>query len=143
LVLRRRDDGSVNGVYVRRLKDKLGTRSMASAEVDFQDAWALPVGDFRRVVQVVLNTSRLYNAAVSCGIIQRAWREAHADATHRTAFGQPILAFPSIARIVTRLRTEAYAARGLAHPAPGRAPRRGRARQDHGRAGARCGCWST
>ena len=105
-------DGSTNHFAIRRLKFKLGTRSMASAEVDFQGAHAVRVGDFRRTVDVVLNTSRLYNAICSCGTMQRAWREAQGYAEVRRAFGQPILAFPSVARIVARLRTEAYAARG-------------------------------
>ena len=118
-VPRQLPDGQVNHFSIRRLKYKLGTRSMASAEVDFHGALATRVGDFRRTVDIVLNTSRLYNAICSCGILQRAWREAQGYAEHRLAFGQPILAFPSTARIVARLRTEAYAARAstflLAH----------------------------
>lgn len=106
-------DGTTNAFSVRRLKYKLGTRSMASAEVDFEGALAVPVGDFHRVVSIVLNTSRLFNAICSAGIAQRSWREADAYARVRTAFGQPILQFPSVARIVARLRVEAYAARGL------------------------------
>lgn len=110
-VVPREIDGRPNGFVLRRLKDKLGTRSMASAEIDFDGARAWPVGDFRDVVSVVLNTSRLYNAVACCGILQRAWREADAYARARTAFGHPILDFPSTARIVARLRCEAYAAR--------------------------------
>lgn len=106
-------DGRPNGFSLRRLKYKLGTRSMASAEIDFEGAWGHPVGDFRRVVEVVLDTSRLYNAVCSAGMMQRAWREASAYAATRSAFGRPILAFPAIARTVARLRAEAYAARGL------------------------------
>src|SRR5688500_7159320 len=113
VVPRRRDDGSTNGFHVRRLKYKLGTRSMASAEVDFVDAWALPVADFRTVMEVVIDTSRLYNAVCSAAMMQRAWRDAGAYARTRKAFGQPILAFPTLARIVARIRTEAYAARGM------------------------------
>ncbi len=104
-------DGRTNDFAIRRLKAKLGTKSMASAEVDFQGAWARPVGDFRRTVEVVLNTSRLYNAVIGSGFMQRAWREADAYARERTAFGAPILDFPVIARIVARLKTEACAAR--------------------------------
>ncbi len=113
VVPRTREDGAVNGFAIRRLKYKLGTRSMASAEVDFQDAIGWPVGDFHKVVSIVLNTSRLYNAFASCGILQRAWREADGYARHRLAFGRPILAFPAVARIVAGLRVEAYAARSL------------------------------
>lgn len=104
-------EGRPNGFRLRRLKDKLGTRSMASAEIDFEGARGWPVGDFRDVVNVVLNTSRLYNAMACCGILQRAWREADAYARTRKAFGRPILDFPSTAAIVARLKCEAYAAR--------------------------------
>jgi alkylation response protein AidB-like acyl-CoA dehydrogenase len=118
-VPRRLPNGDPNGFAIRRLKYKLGTRSMASAEVDFHGARGTPIGDFRTTVDIVLNTSRLYNAICSCGILQRAWREAQGYAEHRLAFGQPILAFPTVARILARLRTEAYAARAstffLAH----------------------------
>ena len=118
-VVPRNVDGQVNGFNIRRLKYKLGTRSMASAEVDFVGAVATPVADFKDVVQVVLNTSRLYNAVASVGMLQRAWREAHAYAHTRVAFGQPIVGFPTTARIVARLRVEAAANRAttfwLAH----------------------------
>jgi acyl-CoA dehydrogenase len=113
VVPRRLADGSTNGFFIRRLKYKLGTRSMASAEVDFVDAWALPVADFRTVMEVVIDTSRLYNAVCSAAMMQRAWRDASGYARTRKAFGQPILTFPTLARIVARIRTEAYAARGM------------------------------
>lgn len=106
-------DGGVNRFEIRRLKDKLGTRSMASAEVDFRGALAHPVGDFRRTIDLVINTSRLFNAACAAGILHRAWREADAYARARVAFGHPILDFPTIARTVARLRGEAFAARGV------------------------------
>lgn len=105
--------GGVNHFEIRRLKYKLGTRSMASAEVDFRGAVATPVGDFRRTVEIVLNTSRLYNAMCAAGFLQRAWREADGYARARIAFGKPILDFPSIARTVARLKVEAYAARSV------------------------------
>ncbi|MSQ01392.1 MAG: hypothetical protein EXR71_05790 [Myxococcales bacterium] len=111
VVPRLRATGEPNGFAIRRLKDKLGTRSMASAELDFSDAEAWRVGDFRRTVDIVLNTSRIYNAVVAAGMMQRAWREASAYARHRLAFGQPIRDFPIIARILAGLQTEAHAAR--------------------------------
>ncbi len=113
VVPRQLPGGGVNHFEIRRLKYKLGTRSMASAEVDFRGAVAMPVGDFRRTVEIVLNTSRLYNAICASGLLQRAWREADGYARARVAFGQPILAFPSIARTVARLKVEAYAARSV------------------------------
>ena len=113
VVPRLRDDGRTNDFRIRRLKYKLGTRSMASAEVDFEGAWALPVGDFRLVMERVIDTSRLLNAVCCGGLLQRALRESLTYAQVRTAFGKPILAFPSLARRVADLRVQAYAARGL------------------------------
>jgi alkylation response protein AidB-like acyl-CoA dehydrogenase len=112
-VPRHRADGSLNSFRIRRLKYKLGTRSMASAEVDFEGAEAHVVGDFRDVVSVVLNTSRIYNAIFSSAAIHRCWREARSYAEHRKAFGTSILGFPMVQRQVARLRTEAYASRSL------------------------------
>lgn len=110
-VVPRQVDGQVNGFAVRRLKYKLGTRSMASGEVDFDGAVATPVADFKEVVDVVLNTSRLYNAMAATGMLQRAYREAHAYAHTRMAFGQPIVRFPTVARIIARLKVESTANR--------------------------------
>ena len=111
VVPRRLDNGDTNAFQLRRLKYKLGTRSMASSEIDFLGARAYPVGDFKDVVEVVLNTSRLYNAICSAAIMQRATREAASYAANRVAFGAPILAFPAVAQIIARLRTESAAAR--------------------------------
>jgi len=107
------DDGRVNDFAIRRLKFKLGTKSMASGEIDFEGAWAWPLGSFKDTVEVVLNTSRLYNAIISCGIMQRAVREASAYARTRTSWGQPILRYPSVARTIAELKTQAYAARSV------------------------------
>jgi alkylation response protein AidB-like acyl-CoA dehydrogenase len=80
-------DGRVNGFAVRRLKQKLGTRAMASGEADFDGAWAEPIGPldrgFKNVVSIVLNTSRLYNAVCCTGAITGAYREAATFAQHR------------------------------------------------------------
>ena len=108
VVPRLRPDGTLNGVHVRRLKYKLGTRSMASGEADFVDcfAWALgPIdGAFKAVVEVVLNTSRVYNAVAACGVMRRAELEAAAYARHRTAFGRPIDQFVDVRRTLDGLR---------------------------------------
>lgn len=112
-VVPREVDGRPNGFAIRRLKDKLGTRSMASAEVDFDGALGTPVGDFKKTVEVVLNTSRLFNAVCAAGFLRRAWREADAWARTRVAFGQPLLDFASVARTVARVRVRAEAARAV------------------------------
>ena len=109
VVPRVRPDGALNGVHVRRLKYKLGTRSMASAETDFIDAFAWAVGPveggFKAVVDIVLNTSRVYNAVAAAGMMRRAELEATAYAHHRTAFGRPISAFADVRQSLERLRS--------------------------------------
>jgi acyl-CoA dehydrogenase len=113
LLPRRLDDGQTNGVYIRRLKDKLGTRSMATAEVDFRDAIAYQVGaldrGFHIVMDYVVNTSRLYNAAGSAGAARRAYVIAWSYARHRRAFGAPIAEFPLIRDALAGMRSEVMA----------------------------------
>jgi acyl-CoA dehydrogenase len=113
LVPRRLDDGSPNGMHIRRLKDKLGTRSLATAEVDFQDALAYQIGaldrGFHHVMDFVINTSRLYNAAGSAGAARRAYLVARTYAEHRRAFGEPIRNFPLIQDALAEMRAETMA----------------------------------
>lgn len=95
-------DGRPNGFTVRRLKDKLGTRGLASGEIDFDGALAWPVGPvsegFRTAVSVVLNTSRWLTAVGSAGIMRRAVLEARSFAKFREAFGVTIETFPMVRR---------------------------------------------
>lgn len=103
-------DGTPNGVFIRRLKYKLGTRSMASGEADFVDAIGHavgdPVGGFKSVVEIVLNTSRVYNAIAACGMMRRAEIEATSYAAHREAFGHKIESFPLVKRTLSRIASE-------------------------------------
>jgi len=101
-VVPREIDGAPNGFSLRRLKDKLGTRGLASGEIDFDGALAWPIGPvehgFRTAVGVVLNTSRWMTAVGDAGMMRRAWLEASAYAHHRLAFGRPIGEFPAVRR---------------------------------------------
>lgn len=113
-VVPRSIDGRTNDFHVRRLKKKLGTRAMASAEADFAGALAEPVGaldrGFKNVVEHVLDTSRIYNAVCCAGSMWAAYREAATYARHRRAFGEPIGKFPLVIDAVATLRAEAMAA---------------------------------
>jgi acyl-CoA dehydrogenase len=101
--------GEPNGFSLRRLKDKLGTRGMASGEIDFDGALAWPVGSiedgFKTAVGVVLNTSRWMTALGDAGIMRRAVLEARAYARHREAFGQPIDGFPAVRQCLVDMET--------------------------------------
>lgn len=107
-------EGKPNGFSIRRLKDKLGTTSMASAEIDFDDAVASPIGDvdngFKIMVTAMLNTSRWMNAIGDVGIMRRAFLEAAAYARHREAFGQRIAEFPLVRRQIAQIKAEWLAA---------------------------------
>lgn len=113
LVPRLLDDGRVNHFAIRRLKDKIGTRSMPSGEIDFNGAVGYAVGPvsrgFRALMARVINTSRVYNTVGCAGMARRARLVATAYANARTAFGQPILAFPLVAEMITRMRAASQA----------------------------------
>jgi len=103
-----------NHFTIRRLKDKLGTRAMASGEIDWDGALGWQVGTleqgFQTVIEIVLGTSRVYNALACAGSMQRAFFEARAFAATRTAFGRRIEQFPLVQEAVAQLCTEASAA---------------------------------
>ncbi|WQI96437.1 acyl-CoA dehydrogenase family protein [Rossellomorea vietnamensis] len=102
----RNDDGSLNGIHIRRLKDKLGVRAVPSAEVELKGANAYLVGEPDRGIYYMmeaLNLSRICNAVASIGIMRRAYLEARNYAFHREAFGQPLAHFPMIKESLTRL----------------------------------------
>lgn len=98
LVPRRLPNGETNAFRLRRLKEKLGTRSMPSAEIDFEGAEAYAIGDvrdgFRHVMNHVINTSRLYNSVGCAGISRRAHIVASGYARARRAFGKSVASFP-------------------------------------------------
>ena len=106
-------DGQLNNFYIRRLKDKLGTRSLASAELDFRDATAYLLGPaeqgFRNVMTHVINTSRLYNAVGCCAHARRAYVVARSYSRHRFAFNRPIIQFPLVQAGLTRMRADGAA----------------------------------
>ncbi len=114
LVPRELDSGEVNGFYIRRLKEKLGTRSMASGECNFDGALAYHMGEvgdgFKHMMRLVINTSRLYNAVGCCGIMRRSLVEAKAYARHREAFGQPIENYPLVQETIANVESEWRAA---------------------------------
>ncbi len=101
-------DGRPNGFRLRRLKLKIGTRSMPTGEIEFDGASAEAIGPldhgFRNLVGVVLDTSRVHNAVAACGILRRAFEEAQAYGQHREAFERRIGGYPAVAERVARIR---------------------------------------
>lgn len=113
-VPRNLEDGRVNEFRVRRLKDKIGTRSMASGECDFTGAHAVHMGTlgegFKNMMALVINTSRIYNAVSTVAGARRAYVVAQTYAQHRRAFGQPIGEFPLVQETLADMRAEIDAA---------------------------------
>jgi acyl-CoA dehydrogenase len=94
LMPRRLDDGSPNHYRIVRLKDKLGTRSMASGEIKLEGAVAYAVGKLDRgFVQMaeMVNSSRLSNGVKSTALMRRAHHDAMAVAQGRVVFGSRIV----------------------------------------------------
>jgi acyl-CoA dehydrogenase len=100
------DDGSVNNYRIVRLKDKLGTRSMASGEIKLEGALAYSVGDIGRgFVQMaeMVNWSRLSNGVKSTALMRRALHDAVTVAHGRRAFGRRIIELPLARRQLMKL----------------------------------------
>lgn len=114
LVPRCLPDGSLNHFGIRRIKQKFGTRTMASAEIDFEDALAYPLGDLSEgihiVTELVLNTSRWANALGSAGLLRRAYVEAWHFAQQRQAFGAAIAHYPLVAEALAEMKSDLAAA---------------------------------
>lgn len=114
LVPRSVDGRAPNGFHIRRLKDKLGTRALASAEIDFDRALGWPIGPveegFHVAVEELLDTSRWLDAVGSTGIMRRAYLEASSFASHRNAFGRRIRSFPTVREQLAVMKSEEYAA---------------------------------
>jgi acyl-CoA dehydrogenase len=100
LVPRHRNDRGLN-YFVRRLKDKIGTRSVPTGEVELKDSEGYLLGSADSGVYLileVLNLSRVANSVVSVALAQRAMADALSYAERRAAFGKRILDLPLLRR---------------------------------------------
>lgn len=109
-------DGTRNAFRVVRLKDKLGTRSMASGEVRLDGATAYLVGDigagFRQMADMV-NNSRLSNGVRAAGLMRRALTESLFIAYRRTAFGRRLIELPLMRRQLLKMTVRTEQARSM------------------------------
>ncbi|WP_116812055.1 acyl-CoA dehydrogenase family protein [Steroidobacter cummioxidans] len=90
-------DGSLNGIRVERLKDKLGTRKVPTAELTLEGARAVLVGDTRhgtRNIEPMLTVTRAWNSVTSVSFMRRALALARAYASQRRAFGAKLDELP-------------------------------------------------
>ncbi len=110
-------DGTRNAVRILRLKDKLGNRSNASSEVEFEGAHAWLLGDEGRGVPVIIEMvqhTRLDCAIGSAGIVRGATARALHHATYRRAFGKRLVDQPLMRNVLADLVLEAEASTALA-----------------------------
>ena len=106
LMPRRLEDGSQNHYRIVRLKDKLGTRSMASGEIKLEGAIAYAVGKLDRgFVQMaeMVNSSRLSNGVKSTALMRRAHHDAMTVARNRVVFGSRIIDLPLARRQLMKI----------------------------------------
>jgi putative acyl-CoA dehydrogenase len=117
LVPRFRPDGNVNALRLQRLKDKLGNRSNASAEVEFAQAFAWCIGEagkgVRNIIEMVQLT-RLDCVVASAGLMRMALALAVHHARHRSAFGRKLVDQPAMRPVLADLALEVEAATALA-----------------------------
>jgi len=111
------DDGSRNALRLVRLKDKLGNRSNASSEVEFDQALAWQVGEEGRGVATIIemvNYTRLDCATGSSGLMRQALVQAIHHARYRSAFGRRLVEQPLMRNVLADLALESEAATALA-----------------------------
>jgi alkylation response protein AidB-like acyl-CoA dehydrogenase len=103
---RRLEDGSRNSYRIVRLKDKLGTRDMASGEIVLDGAIAYAVGDvgrgFKQMMEQV-NLSRLSHGVRAASMMRRCLNEAMVVAQNRRAFGRAIGEYPLLRRQLMKI----------------------------------------
>ena len=100
LLPRYRDNGELN-YFIRRIKNKIGTRSVPTGEVELRDSEAYLLGKPEWGIYLILeslNLSRVGNIVGSVALAQRTLADAHTFAKGRVAFGKPIIEHPLLCR---------------------------------------------
>ncbi len=113
LLPRHSPDGSINQIRIMRLKAKLGNRSNASAELEFENAWAERVGEEGRGVATIIemvNGTRLDCVNGSAALMRQAVSQAIHHCRHRRAFGSALIDKPAMINVLADLEIETEAA---------------------------------
>ncbi|MGW0736049.1 acyl-CoA dehydrogenase family protein [Streptomyces sp. NPDC002851] len=117
LVPRVLEDGTRNVFAIQRLKDKLGNRSNASSEVEFDGTWARRVGEEGRGVRTIIEmvaATRLDCVLGSAALMRQAVVQAVHHASYRSAFGGLLVDKPLMRNVLADLHLESEAATTLA-----------------------------
>lgn len=113
LVPRWQPDGTRNNFFIQRLKDKLGNRSNASSEIEYQDTFAQRIGGegegVRTIIDMVHHT-RLDTCLAAAGLMRQAFVQAVHHANHRAAFGKRLIEQPLMRNVLADMALEAEAA---------------------------------
>ncbi|MFJ4961621.1 acyl-CoA dehydrogenase family protein [Streptomyces sp. NPDC088729] len=117
LVPRVLPDGTRNVFAIQRLKDKLGNRSNASGEIEFDGTWARRVGEEGRGVRTIIEmvaATRLDCVVGSAALMRQAVAQAVHHSAHRSVFGGPLIDKPLMRNVLADLALESEAATVLA-----------------------------
>ncbi|MBM4269586.1 MAG: isovaleryl-CoA dehydrogenase [Deltaproteobacteria bacterium] len=113
LVPRWKPDGTRNPFFLQRLKDKLGNRSNASSEVEYDGTWSRMIGDEGRGVRTILEMvhhTRNDTVAAPAAFMRQALVQAMHHAHHRSAFGKRLIEQPLMRNVLADLAIESEAA---------------------------------
>ncbi len=113
LVPRWKPDGTRNPFRIQRLKDKLGNRSNASAEIEYQGTFARMIGEEGRGVRTIIDMvqhTRLDCVSGSAGLMRQATAQAVNHSYYRAAFGRRLLEQPLMQNVLADLCLETEAA---------------------------------
>jgi len=105
-------DGTLNRFHIQRLKDKLGNRSNASAEIELVEAWAEMVGEEGRGVRTIIemvNHTRLDCVIGSASLMRQAVAQATHHTAHRSAFGKLLSQQPLMLNVLADIAVESEA----------------------------------
>ncbi len=106
------EDGRRNEFHIQRLKDKLGNRSNASSEVEFDGAWAAMIGEEGRGIRTILemvNHTRLDCVIGSASLMRQAVAQATHHTAHRKTFGRLLSEQPLMVNVLADLAVESEA----------------------------------
>nr|AID69671.1 acyl-CoA dehydrogenase [uncultured organism] len=116
LVPRILEDGTLNGLRLQRLKDKVGNRSNASSEVEFSDTFGFLLGNVGEGIRTILDMvtlTRLDCALASSGMMRASLAEAVHHCRHRVVFGAALIDQPLMTRVLADLSLDVAAATAL------------------------------
>ena len=113
LVPRWTPEGERNRLFIQQLKDKLGNRSNASSEIEFQDSWALMVGEEGRGIRTIIDMvqgNRFYCCFSSAALMRQGLIQALHHTSHRMAFHKKLIDHSLMRNVLADLAVESEAA---------------------------------